>query len=104
VLVKLPSLSVSAAAGKKKTSLPMSCIRTSPRLDLGRYSPELRGLGKLEIVHRQPVERSQTHRVQRTVHGSNLEFSPMTKYPFTWPSAMSATVFRCECSPVDAGR
>ena len=31
-------------------------------------------------------------------------FSPMTKYPFTTPSAMSTTVFMCEWSPVRVGR
>jgi hypothetical protein len=80
----------------EEENLPADVLRSHiAALDLGRYSLELRGLGKLKIVH-QPIERSQTHPVQRTVHGSHLGFSPMTKYPFTWPSAMSATVFRCE--------
>ena len=30
MLVKLPSFSVCAAAGRKNTSVPMSCVRSSP--------------------------------------------------------------------------
>ena len=74
-------------------------------LNFRGFTPELGRLDELEIADHQPIQLPQAFPLQRR-HSSSRPtgFSPMTKYPFTLPSAISATVFMCEWSPVSVGR
>ncbi len=71
VLVKLPSFSVWAAQGKKKTSVLMSSGRTSPRSISGASRQKLGGLGDREVAHHQPVELAHALALEGAVHGAD---------------------------------
>ena len=67
VFVNVPSFSVCAAAGRKKTSVGISGRRQLAGLDLGRVVPERRALDLDEVAHDEPVEVRQREPVQLRV-------------------------------------
>ena len=90
VLVKVPSFSVCAAAGRKKTSVRDVLGAQLAGLDLRAVVPERGGLDLLEVAHDQPVELAPAPcRWSRAFAEPTAGFSPSTKKPFTSPSRMS---------------
>jgi hypothetical protein len=96
VFVNVPSFSVCVAAGKKKTSVAMSSGRTSPR----SISGAVRQKSAVSVTAK---SRTTSQRAARSAFRCSapcieptVGFSPITKYPWTLPSAMSATVVMWE--------
>ena len=82
MLVNVPSFSVWAAQGKKKTSVPMSSGLTSPRANSGPSRQELRRLGHREVAHHQPVEPGASPgAVQGAVHRADGRVLPHLEVP-----------------------
>ena len=80
VFVKVPSFSVCAAAGRKKTSVSMSCVRMLAVAISGTSCQNVGRLDQREVAHHQPVELSQPCALQlRPFVEPTTGFSPMTK-------------------------
>ena len=81
VLVKLPSFSVCAAAGRKNTSVPMSSRAELAGLDLGRVAPERRA-SRSPPGRARPASRARAiaRRCRPALAEPTAGFSPSTKH------------------------
>ena len=92
MLVKVPSFSVCAAAGRKNTSVPMSCGRTSPASTSGLSYQN-------EAVSISDRSRTTSHSRLRSAFRTSVEladpttgFWPATMKPLQSPSTMRVSI------------
>ena len=79
VLVKLPFFSVCAAAGRKNTSVPMSCVRISPVSISGPFCQKRGALDHDQVPDHQPVQVGQASRCIRPLAEPTAGFWPNRK-------------------------
>ena len=92
MLVKVPSFSVCAAAGRKNTSVPISSVRSSPVSISGpSYQNEALSISWKSRTTSQSSF-AIASRCRRELPEPTAGFSPSTKKPFTLPSRMSIIV------------
>jgi hypothetical protein len=104
VWVKLPSFSVWAAAGMKKTSVPISAVFSSP---VSISGPSFQNVAVSISTRSRTTSQSsldRASRCRRPLADPMAGFWPRTKKPATLPSAMSMIVRYDEWSPVMNGR
>ena len=93
MLVKLPSFSVWVAAGRKKTSVAISCVRSSPvSISGASYQKEAVSISQKSRTTSQSSS-ARARRWSLPLADPTAGFSPITKNPATLPSAMSRAVW-----------
>ena len=104
VLVKQPSFSVCAATGRKKTSVPMFSVTSSPDSISGEsFQNEAVSISYRSRTTSQSSLASAL-RWNEAFCPPTAGFWPMAIKPFTPPLAISTMNAMCEWSPVICGR
>ena len=104
VLVKLPSFSVCAAAGRKNTSVPMASVRSSPVSISGASYQNDAVSVSLKSRTTSQSRFAIASRCSFPFADPTAGFSPITKKPFTLPSRMPRIDWYVEWSPEIRGR
>ena len=104
MLVKEPSFSAASAAGRRKTSVLMSCGRTLAAAHLRRVVPEGGRLDLEEVAHDQPVEVRRAPAAPGTAFWPpTAGFWPMQNRPLITPSRIISIIAWNEWSPAIFG-
>ena len=104
VLVKLPSFSVCAAAGRKNTSVPMSSVRSSP---VSISGPSFHHVADSIMARSRTTSHSRFAMASRCILAfaePTAGFSPSTRKPVHSPCSCAMTVSKLEWLPVSRGR